>query len=289
MLVQKKSQKKNMILGGVLVVLIGVTMFVLLKGSGNSNNDLPNSGINNSGTVVTPAVVDIDSTFFGKKEIIGLKDRSGQSYTEQLSSIPTDYQTTPAPKGAYILNPQVGGKLIIYWDFDKKYKTIKIYRSVKQNEKGELIAEVSDRNYYQDIGLENGDYYYYTLISVGQNGQESDEAVNLSAIPNDIFPPDKPVGVAVFNSEDGKQVKISWLEPQEKDFAHVRIYRSQVESELGTLILDKKVENNSYIDDVVLENVEYFYTITSVDTSGNESEKSILPVGGNSNPFAPSF
>jgi hypothetical protein len=289
MLVQKKSQKKNLILGGTLVALISVTAFVLLKGSGNPDTDLPNSGLNNQGVIVAPAVIDIDSAFFAKKEIIGLKDRGGQGYAEQMSSIPTDNQVTPAPKGAYILNPQVGEKLILYWEFDDRYTAVKIYRSDKQGAKGELVAQVSDKNYYQDVGLVNGEYYYYTLLAVGKNGQESDESVRLNSSPNDIFPPDKPVGIAVFNSGEGKQIKISWVEPQEKDFAYVRIYRSQVEGELGQPILDKAVEGNSYMDNAVLEDVRYYYTITSVDTSGNESDKSILPVGGNSNPFIPSF
>ena len=269
--------------------MIGVTAFVLLKGSGNSGDDLTNLGLNNQGVVIQPVVVDIDSAFFGKKVIIGLKDRSGQSYTDQSSSTPTNYQVTPAPKGAYILNPQVGEKLVMYWDFDERYTAVKIYRTETQSEKGELIAEVSDKNYYQDIGITNGVYYYYTLIAVGANGQESDESIKLTGTPNDIFPPQKPTGVAVINSDDGKQVKISWVAPQEKDFAYVKIYRSQIEGELGLPILEKPVEDNFYIDESVLEDIEYYYTITSVDTSGNESEKSILPVGGNKNPFNPSF
>ncbi|MFA6524743.1 MAG: hypothetical protein WCT33_00555 [Patescibacteria group bacterium] len=289
MLVQKKSQKKNLMLGGTLVVLIGVTAFVLLRGSGNPGSDLSNLGLNNQGVVVQPAVVDIDSAFFGKKEIVGLKDRSGQGHTDQSLGVPTDYQVTPAPIGAYVLNPQVGEKLILYWDFNDRYTAVKIYRAEIQSEKGELIAEISDKNYYQDVGITNGVYYYYTLIAIGANGQESDESIKLTGSPNDIFPPQKPTGVAVVNAEDGKQIKISWVPPQEKDFAYVKIYRSQIEGELGLPILDKAVENNYYIDESVLENVEYYYTITSVDTSGNESEKSILPVGGNKNPFNPSF
>ncbi|MFA6391836.1 MAG: hypothetical protein WCW66_03750 [Patescibacteria group bacterium] len=289
MLVQKKSQKKNFILAGSLVLLIVVTLFVLLKGSGGSNTDNMNDGLVNGGDIITPITIDIDSTFFGKKDVVGLRDRSGQSYTEQSSSTPTDYQVTPAPKGAYILNPQVGQKLIMYWDFDDRYVAVKIFRSEKQEELGELIADVSDKNYYQDTDIKNGLYYFYTLISVGANGQESDDVARLTGSPSDIFAPQKPQGVAAVDIENGTQVKISWVDPRDTDFAYVRIYRSQIEGDLGTIILDKAVEDNNYTDASVIENVEYFYTITSVDTSGNESEKSLLPLGGNKNPFQPSF
>ncbi|MBU1074739.1 hypothetical protein KJ705_01535 [Patescibacteria group bacterium] len=289
MLVQKKSQKRNIILGAIFAVLIVVMIFVLNMGPSGSDDDLLNGVLNNESVVILPAVVDIDSAFFGKKDVVGLRDRSGQRYVEQFASTPTDSQITPAPEGAYILNIQVGEKLILYWDFSSRYVAVKIYRSETQEKKGELIAEVSNRNYYQDTGIENGVYYYYTLIAVGANGQESDDSVKMTGSPTDIFAPQSPVGLAVADSTDGNQVQISWVDPKDKDFAYVRIYRSQIKGSLGTLILDKAVENNTYVDKNVLEDVEYFYTITSVDTSGNESEKSLLPVGGNNNPFQPLF
>lgn len=289
MLVQKKSQKRNIILGSILVVLIVAMIFVLTQGPSGPDGSLLNGGLENENVIKLPTVVDIDSAFFGKKDVVGLRDRSGQRYTEQFAGIPTDSQITPAPEGAYLLNPQVGRKLILYWDFSSRYAAVKIYRSEIQEEKGKLIAEVSNRNYYQDTDTENNVYYYYTLIAVGANAQESDDSIKITGSPTDIFAPQAPVGVAVVDSEDGDQIQISWVDPEDKDFAYVRIYRSQIKGTLGFPILDEPVENNAFVDNNVLEDVEYFYTITSVDTSGNESEKSLLPIGGNSDPFQPSF
>ena len=288
MLVQKKSQKRNIILGATVAVLIVVTILVLTLGSKTSNTNTE-IGFQNDSIVKSSAIVDIDSTFFGEKDVVGLRDRSGQNYVEQTTGAPTDFQIIPAPKGVYMLNPQVGEKLILYWDFNSRYTTVRIYRSESQEEKGELIAEISDKNYYQDLGITNGVYYHYTLISVGVNDQKSDDSIKLSGSPTDIFPPQSPVGIAVADLGDGSQIKISWLDSRDKDFAYIRIYRSQIEGELGTLILDEIVEGNSYVDKNILEDVEYFYTVTAVDSSKNESEKSVLPVGGNSNPFQPIF
>jgi hypothetical protein len=289
MLVQKKSKKRNLILGAIFVVLVSAMIFVLTKGPSGSNDDLLNGGLENGNIVKLPAVVDIDSAFFGKRDVVGLRDRSGQRYIEQSLGVSTDSQITPAPKGVYILNPQVGEKLILYWDFSSRYVAVKIYRSEIKEEKGDLIAEVSNRNYYQDTDIKNDVSYYYTFVSVGSSSQESDESAILTGNSSDVFAPQSPVGVAIVDSADGEQIQISWVDPADKDFAYVRIYRSQIEGNLGFSILDKPIESNIYVDENILEDVEYFYTITSVDTSGNESEKSLLPVGGNANPFKPSF
>jgi len=93
--------------------------------------------------------------------------------------------------------------------------------------------------------------------------------------PKDIFPPKAPQGLVAAllpGAAAGKQVAdLSWSINAEVDLAGYRVYRSENEGEMGTLLNAKLLPTPAYQDDTVQNGHRYWYRVTAVDASGNES------------------
>jgi len=283
MLVAKKSNRRQIILMIIAVVFIGVAVYIFSRGPGEPEVPPP---LIPGEAGITPSVIDLDTTIFGEERVTQLRDRSGESYTDQYVGTPTDKDTVLPPEEVYVFNPQVGKKLIIYWKNPDENNTVIIYRSQTSGKIGKMVADgISEETNYQDTGLENKNLYYYTVRSVNSGGKESENTNQVSGSPTDIFPPKSPTGVVIKDFFTGDKMEIMWVDPYDSDFDYVRIYRSQTSGKIGSLILDEKVDNSRFIDETVQEGIAYYYLLTALDESGNESEKSLLPVGGNPTPF----
>jgi len=99
------------------------------------------------------------------------------------------------------------------------------------------------------------------------------DSANLSAessitvnVTDDTTPPDN---VTNFNTVGGAgHILLTWTNPSNPDFSHLKIYRSTSSLTLGSLIQDNFT--GSSFNDTVGPGT-YWYTIKSVDTSGNAS------------------
>lgn len=90
------------------------------------------------------------------------------------------------------------------------------------------------------------------------------------APPADTTPPSAPSDIKVTDDQNGSSLTIWWNNPQDSDFAFVRIYRSDQEGHTGALARDN-VKGSSLVDGNLSEGVTYHYTVRSVDTNSNES------------------
>jgi fibronectin type 3 domain-containing protein len=86
----------------------------------------------------------------------------------------------------------------------------------------------------------------------------------------DVTPPAAPTGISVTNPGTGGQLNLSWTNPGDPDFNHIHVYRSTASGSLGTLIFDN-VTGTSVSDTGLTNGTPYYYTVKSVDTSGNIS------------------
>jgi len=129
-----------------------------------------------------------------------------------------------------------------------------------------LLGEAS----YTDSDVSNGTEYFYRVTAVDDAGNESGLSGEASAIPEEQSPA-APTGLTA-TAGDG-QVDLSWDPNSEEDLAGYHVYRSTSSfQEVGnaTRRTDFPVETTSFIDDVS-NGTEYFYRVTAVDTSDNES------------------
>lgn len=86
----------------------------------------------------------------------------------------------------------------------------------------------------------------------------------------DTSRPSAPSNIAVTDPGTGGELDISWQHATNSDLAHVRLYRSTIAGQLGTLVHDRVIAE-SVRDSGLMNGVTHFYTVRSVDFAGNES------------------
>ena len=147
------------------------------------------------------------------------------------------------------------------------------------------IAETASPT-YQDTQIKFGTTYKYSIRSVvqysGRDLESSDS--NLALItPRDIFPPSAPQGlVVVFVPKLGEtpaHLELSWAINSETDIAGYNVYRSEQDGALGTRLNSELLLTPAFRDMSAVAGRQYFYTITAVGRSGNESSPGAFATG----------
>ena len=116
---------------------------------------------------------------------------------------------------------------------------------------------------------------YHQLIEYTRGGKSIEEIVAKGpdqAGGVDRWAPAPPRNVSLSAKENPNRIEITWQDPipKDSDFKCVRIYRSQREYELGSMIADN-ITGYNYTDTNIIAGITYYYTLRSVDLSGNES------------------
>jgi len=143
----------------------------------------------------------------------------------------------------------------------------------------------SNDPHYSDKQFDFAKIYVYTVRSVTTAGNdalalESADSDILILKPADTFPPSIPQGVvaaAVENTETtppSQEVDVSWSINAEQDLAGYRVYRSEHHGEKGALVTQDLLLSPAYRDTSVASGHQYWYSVTAVDLSGNESAPS---------------
>ena len=134
---------------------------------------------------------------------------------------------------------------------------------------------------YPDTQFEFGKTYVYVVRGVATaegNPFESSDSDPLVVTPADTFPPATPQAVvaAVLGSPDGAsgEVDLSWSINAEPDLAGYRVYRSEQENDKGKPVTPDLLLSPAYRDTSVALGHSYWYRVTAVDRSGNESAPS---------------
>ena len=133
-------------------------------------------------------------------------------------------------------------------------------------------------NRFHDSQFVFGATYVYLVRSVvlaAGNTLESPDSVAAIVTPQDTFPPAAPQGlVAVFipaGPAPAPQVDLSWSLNLETDLAGYSVYRSEQEDTRGGLLTPNLLPAPAFLDMTVETGHHYWYTVTAVDSAGNES------------------
>jgi len=119
--------------------------------------------------------------------------------------------------------------------------------------------------------LEKNNTYFIAVTAVDADGFESAAINEVSIAPRTV--PLPPTGL-VAKPNGSFKIKLTWIPNQEADFDYYNIYRSE-ESGTGYDSLYIKHTETAFVDSTVQGDVEYYYyTLTAVDTAGNESAMS---------------
>jgi hypothetical protein len=134
---------------------------------------------------------------------------------------------------------------------------------------------------YHDTQFDFGKTYVYIVRGVATvegSPLESSDSDPLVLTPVDTFPPATPQGfvAAVLRGSDSApaEVDLSWSINTEPDLAGYRVYRSEQESDKGKLVTPDLLPSPAYRDTSVALGQSFWYRVTAVDRSGNESAPS---------------
>jgi len=144
----------------------------------------------------------------------------------------------------------------------------------------------ADSPAYQDSLVELGKTYVYSVRSVSPPPAKplsSDDSNFVSVTFKDIFPPAAPQGLVVVAvpAQGGTpaHLELSWAISPEADLAGYNIYRSDQEGSLGTRLNPAVLQAPAFRDMNVQPGRRYFYSVTALDRSGNESAPSAAASG----------
>jgi hypothetical protein len=136
-------------------------------------------------------------------------------------------------------------------------------------------------NSYRDTAFDFGKTYLYTVrtvIPADGGAVESADSIPAIVTPRDIYPPAVPQGLvaAVVRRDPNAppEVDLSWSINAETDLAGYRVYRSEQQGTPGQLITADLLLSPAYRDTSVESGHLYWYSVTAVDRSGNESAPS---------------
>jgi hypothetical protein len=139
---------------------------------------------------------------------------------------------------------------------------------------------------YEDTHVEAGATYEYSVRSIVEySGKEAESGdSNLATITmRDVFAPGAPTGLlAVFVPHEGAtpaHIDLSWNVNPETDVAGYNVYRGEHQGTKGSRLNPGLLPTPAFSDMSTVAGQRYFYTVTAVDRSGNESEPS-APVAG---------
>ncbi|HKF52364.1 MAG TPA: fibronectin type III domain-containing protein [Candidatus Acidoferrales bacterium] len=134
---------------------------------------------------------------------------------------------------------------------------------------------------YSDSQFAFGHTYVYSVRSVAtyENGSvESADSNVLDVTPRDTFAPATPENVAVTvtpaSNSVAAHVDLSWAISTESDLLGYNLYRSDTVSASGARVNATPLITPVFRDDSVVPGKQYFYRVTAVDRSGNESAPS---------------
>lgn len=113
--------------------------------------------------------------------------------------------------------------------------------------------------------------YEYRVTAVAAAGPpriESDRSAPVEATFKDLVPPPPPASVTAL--VETKVVRLVWDAVDASDLAGYNIYRTEKAGRVK-FTYGLPINQTFFLDESLLPGIEYYYSVTSVDKSGNES------------------
>jgi len=201
---------------------------------------------------------------------------TSSNHNETTASSPasatTDADTTPPAAPTGLMASAGDSTVSLDWNDNGEgdLAGYNIYRSTTSGSgysqiNGSLVLN-SD---YTDNTVTNGTTYYYVVTAVDISSNESADSSEASATPQDTDAPSAPTGLTAIG--DDQVVWLGWDDNSESDLEGYNVYRSTT-SGSGYVKLNGTLLSSSDYNDIDVTNVTaYYYVVTAVDTSFNES------------------
>ncbi len=156
-----------------------------------------------------------------------------------------------------------------------------VYRSEDPNSMppNPLNAAPLTQSEFEDRNFQFDKTYFYAVSVVGSVRDpyaESQPSSALAVKPVDTFPPGEPRNLNAI-AESGVVILL-WAAPDDTDVAGYRIYRKEAGSVTRISLAPELVISLSYRDSQVAPGKTYEYSVSAVDTHGNEGQPATVTV-----------
>jgi hypothetical protein len=193
----------------------------------------------------------------------------------------------PMPPESVTATPKAEG-VVLSWSPPQKAITgeekphvvgYNIYRLSKGQTANELATPINispvAQTTYTDVPPYGAQEYTVTaLAATGPPRIESDPSAPASATFIDLVPPPIPTGLTAL--VETNSIRLVWDAVQAPDLAGYKIYRTEGAGEkelkiVGRIPITGLITQTNFRDTGVQQGISYFYEVTSLDKSGNES------------------
>lgn len=149
-----------------------------------------------------------------------------------------------------------------------------IYRGTDKGREAEtpLNPEPVRTPAFKDTAVVNNTIYYYVVRAVDSPAipwKESLDSNEASAVSRDLTPPGRPKGLTVVPGVG--RIFLTWNENKERDLAGYYVYRSTKSGKERRRLTEKPINRTTFSDETVKPGIVYYYAVSAVDLSGNES------------------
>ncbi|MFC5527937.1 fibronectin type III domain-containing protein [Cohnella yongneupensis] len=205
-------------------------------------------------------------------------NESAKSGTLTATPIAGPDRTPPiVPKGVTAI---AGNKsAFVTWDAvtDEDLQNYYVYVT-NQTTHGFMRLDAGKSTSYQVSNLTNGVVYAIQVSAADSSGNESSRSlgVNITPAGADVIPPAVPSGLRITDVRNG-MLSLAWTESPDMDKDHYNVYLS---TDNGTTWGAPQIARTAaFLASGLTNGKRYTFAVTTVDTSDNESGKS-LPVNG---------
>jgi fibronectin type 3 domain-containing protein len=214
-------------------------------------------------------------------EILDLYDRVIDSLEERI--LLGEPQAPEAPREVEVSAGD--GEVLLSWSYspyrgrkDDRTVGFKIYRREASGPLLDLtptpVLRIEGWLSYVDTAVENGSTYTYFVEAVDLIGAVSARAASPAVTPLDRTPPLVPTGLTAVDTEEG--VLVLWNLSPELDLASYNVLRSDSVDGQYLRVNPSPVplDQPRFLDRGIVRGSPYYYRVTAVDRSGNESKPS---------------
>ncbi len=172
-----------------------------------------------------------------------------------------------------------GNSATITWDTDELSDSVVRYGTTTPPGSTESDAAMVTSHSITLTNLSESTTYYYEVQSTDASSNTAVDDNNgsyytFTTTEADTTPPAAPTGLTA-TAVSYSQIDLDWNNNTEEDLSHYHVYRSTTSGFPcdGSTFLDETTTSD-YPDTSVDDNTTYYYKVTAVDTSSNESDPS---------------
>lgn len=199
-------------------------------------------------------------------------DHSGnESERTEVSLVMPDLDP-PREVFSFNAGPTREGAVELRWQpaLDRDLAIHRIYRKrADAKEEAAMIVELpAEKRSYRDEEVERGVSYSYYIVEVDEAGNTSGPSKREEIVAVDIVAPDPPQDLQA--RPRNRDLLLSWAPPEADDLSGYRVYRADYPGAKLRRLTGETVPEGEYLRRGGADDVGAVYTVTAVDTSGNE-------------------